>query len=70
MDAADHSVGDYGSTHSIGSNLMYGYVANDMHLKASALILHQVNGTSYSGALFIIYNKFNEPKFGPVKYLY
>ena len=30
------------------------------------MILHQVNGTSYSGALFIIYNKFNEPNFGPV----
>ena len=66
MDAADYSVGDYGSTHGIGSNLMYGDVTNDMHLKASALILHQANRTSYSGALFIIYNKFNEPNFGPV----
>ena len=45
---------------------MYGDVVNDMHLKASALILHQANRTSYSGALFIIYNKFNEPNFGPV----
>ena len=26
--------------------LMYGDVTNDMHLKASAMILHQVNGTS------------------------
>ena len=67
MDAADYSVGDYGSTHGTWNYLVYGYLANDMHLKASALILHKVNRTSYLGALFFIYNKFNEPKFGPVK---
>ena len=49
-----------------GALNVYGDVVNDMHLKASALILHQANRTSYSGALFIIYNKFNEPNFGPV----
>ena len=26
VDAADHSVGDYGSTHSTGSNLVHGHV--------------------------------------------
>jgi len=29
VDAADHSVGDYGSTHSTGSNLVHGYVAKN-----------------------------------------
>ena len=30
MDAADYSVGDYGRTHGIGSNLVHGDVERDL----------------------------------------
>ena len=67
MDAADHSVSDYGSTHSIGSNLMYGYLANDMHLKASALILHQETGRLIQAPCFSFITNSTSPILGRLK---
>ena len=50
MDAADHSVGDYGRTDGIGRNLVYG----DVERQGIWLIKPD--------ALIFIYNSFNENK--------